>query len=180
MLVAMEPGLEAAPAVTDAVEHEHPSAAQAKRLPTAGVSVDRVHDPESECDKGQADDPTHQRVEPIRQERPEGQSGNPKHDDDRPVAQGIQRAKTDRIHLAGNESGPTHRRPCGQSGGKRGSAGASIVSSDLNVATVPVLVAHHRPMLVGVCGHRHAGSRGRARDVGDRRDVVPIDTVANA
>ena len=59
--------------VADAVEDEHPAAAQSERLAGAGVAVDRVEDPEPEADQRDADDPAHDRVQPIGQQRAERQ-----------------------------------------------------------------------------------------------------------
>jgi len=48
VLVAVQPSLEAAPAVTDAVEDEHPPAAQSECGAVARVVVQRHEDPDAE------------------------------------------------------------------------------------------------------------------------------------
>ena len=71
VLVPVQARLEEAPAVADAVEHEHPAAAQPERRHRRGVAIERVQDPEPEDDQGEADDAAHDRVDPVRQQRAE-------------------------------------------------------------------------------------------------------------
>ena len=69
----------------------------------------------------------------------------------------------------------------GRDGG-RGDRGARarVVGADLCVAAVAVVRAGDRLVLARVGGLGHPRRGGRAGDVGDRRDVVPVDAVADA
>ena len=162
------------------VEHEHPTASQAELLAGAGVAVDRVHDPQAEHDERQADDPAHDRVEPIRQQRTEQQGREAEHDDDGTVAQRVQRPEPDGVGLAGEEPRPADGRSDGEARREGRAAGPGIVRSNLSIAAVGVACPGIVEMLVLVGRLGHAGGGGRARDVGDRRDVVPVDPVSDA
>jgi hypothetical protein len=76
----MEPGLEPPPAVADAVEHEHPPAAQAERLAGPGVPVDGVHHPQAEGEERDADDTPHQGIKPVGEQGSEAERREPKDD----------------------------------------------------------------------------------------------------
>ena len=52
--------------------------------------------------------------------------------------------------------------------------------AELALAAVRVAVTGDVAMLLDVGGIGHAGGRGRARDVRDRGDVVPVDAVPDA
>ena len=174
--MAVQPGLDLAPAVTDRVEHEHPPAAEAEGGAAAGVAVDGEQDPQPEGHQGDADDPAHDRVQPVREDRAEPQRREPEGDHDRAMAERVQRAEADRLDLVGAEPGRPdggHRRHRGE---RRG-AGAAVVRAHLRRAAMAVVVARDRPVLVAVGGLGAPGGGGRAGDVGDRRDVVPVDAV---
>ena len=74
---------------------------------------------------------------------------------------------------------PTLGRAARAGGDGRG-ARPGVVGPDLERAAVIVVVARDGPVLARVRRLGHARGRGRAGDVGDRRDVVPVDAVANA
>ena len=180
MLVAVEPRLEPAPAVADRVEHEHPATPQPEPLAGPRVAVDRVHHPQAEGDEGQPDDPAHHRVEPLGQQRAERDGGQPEGDDDRAVTERVERAQPDGIGLPGQEPRPADGRTSGERGRERRATGPGVVRPDLAVAAVAVAVTGDVAVLLDVGRIGHAGGRGRARDVGDRGDVVPVDAVADA
>ena len=177
--MAVKPCLEPAPAVAHAVEDEHPAAPKPELLATSRIAIDRVHDPQAQRDEGEPDDATHDRVQPVGEERAEGERGQAERDDDGAVTQCIQGPEADRLRLTRQESRPAHGRPGREARRQRGSAGARVVGAHLVSATVAVDVSGHRQVLIGVGGLRDAGRRGRAGDVGDRRDMVPVDPVAD-
>ena len=92
----------------------------------------------------------------------------------------VERPEPDRVGLSGQEARPPEGRPRRERGRQRRAAGASVVGSELEVAAMRVGVAGHRPVLLDVGGVGHPAGRGRAGDVGDGRDVVPVDAVADA
>ena len=177
MLVAVHPGLEATPAIADAVEHEHPPAPEPERVPGPGVAIHGVEDPRAESEQREPDDPTHDRVQPVGEERAERERGDPEGDDHRTVTQRVQRAQPDGLDLVGREertsrSGGRHR-------GERGGAGPGVVGADLVPTAVIVVVAGDQAVLLQVRGLGDTGGRGRAGDVRDRGDVIPVDPVAD-
>ena len=68
--------------------------------------------------------------------------------------------------------------------GQRGRSGALVVGVDLAPTAVLVTVAvgdlGEGAVLLAVGGDAGVGGRRRAGDVGDRRDMVPVDPVADA
>ena len=115
VLVAVHAGLETPPCVADAVEDEHPPAPEPERVTGPGVAVDGVEDPGAEAEEGDADDATHDRVEPVGQERAERERGDPEGDDDGAVTEGVQRAQPDRLELVGRQE----RSACARRGHRR-------------------------------------------------------------
>ena len=101
-------------------------------------------------------------------------------DDDRSMAERVQRAEADRLPLAGQDPGPADRRAqcerwrSGRAARARHRAPGPRRGRRGRAAWPPMPT-----MLARMRGLRHARGGGRARDVGDRRDVVPIDAVAD-
>ena len=120
-------------------------------MPAAGVAVDGEQHPHPEGDEGDADDPAHDRVQPVREDRAEPERREPEGDHDRPVAEGVQRAEADRLDLVGAEPGRPDGRHRRQRGQRRG-ARAGVVCAHLRSAAVAVVVARDRPVLVAVGG----------------------------
>ena len=110
------------------------------------------------------------------QDRAEPERREPEGDHDRPVAEGVQRAEADRLDLVGAEPGRPDGRHRRQRGQRRG-ARAGVVGAHLRRAAVAVVVARDGPVLVAVGGLGAPRGGGRAGDVGDRRDVVPVDAM---
>jgi hypothetical protein len=65
-------------------------------------------------------------------------------------------------------------------GGECRGARAGIVGADLERPAMAVMVAADRAVLLLVRRLCHARRGRRARDIGDGRDVVPIDAVPDA
>jgi hypothetical protein len=146
--------------------------------PRERIPVDRVQHPDTKDHEREADDPAHDRVEPIGEQRTEQDRGDTEHDHDEPVADRVQRSEPDRFALlrqlpAADGSNPGGRR--GQGGGAR----TGVVGAQLGLATVAVVLTADLTVLFRM--RRLGGARGggRAGDVGDCRDVVPVDPVAD-
>jgi hypothetical protein len=90
------------------------------------------------------------------------------------VTEGVQRAQADRLELLRTEDpAPADRGGRGQ----RRRTRTGVVRLDLEGAAVSVMGPADGAVLLLVGGLRDSGGRGRARDVGDRGDVVPVDAV---
>ena len=76
--------------------------------------------------------------------------------------------------------GPAHRRSAARLGERVAPPGSGIVGPDLVGSAVTVDMAGDRQVLIRVRRLGGARGRGRAGDVGDRRDVVPVDPMADA
>ena len=75
------------------------------------------------------------------------------------------------------------QRPIAADAGRRGrerrGARTGVVGAHLELTAVAVVLAADLAVLFDVRGLGRARGRGRAGDVGDRRDVVPVDPVAD-
>ena len=109
VLVPVEPRLEPAPAVADAVEHEHPAAAHPELGPVAEVLPQRHEHPDPQDQQREADDAAHDRVDPVGQHRAEREGQQPEAEHDERVPQRVQRAELDRLLLLGDEPRPADR-----------------------------------------------------------------------
>jgi hypothetical protein len=110
--VAADAVLQAVQAVARGREHEHPAAPQLEVALAAPVEEQRVEDPEAKRDQRQADDPLHDRVDPLGQQGLEVQRQRAEGRDDCRVAERVERGQPDRPRLQRAEAGPpgTNRR----------------------------------------------------------------------
>ena len=191
--VAVDLRLEPAPAVADRPENEHPAALESKFGALAGVLDERVENPDAEDDQRHPDDPAHDRIDPVRQDRPEEQGRQAEHQDHRGVTECVQRPEQDRPRLLRDEPAAIEGERLGYGYGHRRRArhvslavanpqvavrSDPFVRSELAGAAVLVDVAARRAMF-GLVASLAGGRRcGRARDVGNRGDVVPVDAVS--
>jgi len=166
VLVAVDPPLEPVPEVADAVEDEHPAAAHPELALPAHVLDHRDEDPDPEQQQRHADHALEDRIDPGRQHRAEQQRRDAEDQDDARVPDRVQAREADRVPLLVREL---------------------RVGEDVERSGVVVLVSVLRgALVVRVPRHRRDGRdvlvrvrRGRgARDVGDGRDVIPVEAVA--
>src|SRR4029079_7327333 len=103
-----------------------------------------------EGDEREADDPTHDRVEPVGEERPERDGGEPERDHDGAVAQGVERPEPDGIALTGQHARATDARAGGERRRRDSRARTRVVAPDLGVAAVLVVWSRDGPVLTGM------------------------------
>jgi hypothetical protein len=95
------------------------------------------------------------------------------------VAERIERPEPDGLALAGQDAVAADGGSSGEGRSGGGATGTRVVRAQLGVAAVSVAVPRIGQVLACVGRVAHARGGGRARDVGDRRDVVPVDPVAD-
>ena len=145
----------------------------------AEVRVDRVEDPHAEHDECDADNAAHDRVHPVGQQRPERQRREAEHRHDQRMPEGIKRPEYDRPALLRYETTAVQLDRRTRRHGRRDAVPA-VRGMDLEFCRTAVRVVvgacqmfRDVPLLAGIRRGR------RARDVGDRGDVVPVDPVAD-